>query len=163
MSRQQNVETYLSQNLWLSGGAITTEQALLGADALTHSAVDALADANKVIIVIPQGWLAMELRFYSDAAENVDDIVQLYTEAGEDHYRHFAQNTIVVGTQENGSYHFHDTLTSANDAWFTRTTDVSNANNTFASYVFNTHAYSNILIIASDLDSTLIGVDYRKL
>jgi len=161
--RQQNVETYLGQNYWLSGGEITTEQALLGASALTHDMVEALADAKKVLIAIPQGWLAMELRFYSDGAENVDDIVELYAEAGEDNYRHFATNTIIVGTQEYGSYHFHDTLTATNEAWFSKMAEVSPADDTFASYVFNTHAYSRILVIASDLDSTLIGVDYRKL
>ncbi len=155
-------ESYLKQYYWRTGGTITSQQALLGATALTHAAVELLADAKKVIIEIPQGWMAMEIRYYSDGAANIDDIVQLYAEAGEDHYRHFAQNTIIVGTQDYGSYHFHDTITPANKAWLTRNNEVSPANNTFASYVLNTHANSRILVIASDLDSTLLGVDYRK-
>ena len=164
--RQQLQEKYLAQYLWQAGGTIITQQALLGASALTHAAVKALAAANKVLIEIPQGWLAMELRFYSDAAANVDDIIQLYTastsDSKPDHYRHFAQLTIIVGTQVYGSYKFHDTITPANEAWITRNNEVSPANNTFGSYVLNTHGNSRILVIASDRDSTLIGVDYRK-
>jgi len=161
--RQQNVETYLGQNLWLPGGTITVQQDLLGPSALTHAAVVTLADANKVVVDIPQGWLAMELRFYGDAAAETVDVVQLYAEAGNDNYRHFAQNTLIVGTQEYGTYKFHDTITPANEAWFTRPNEVSPANNTFGSYVFNTHAYSRVLVIASTLGSTMLGVDYRKL
>jgi len=160
--RQQLQEKYLAQYYWQSGGTITIQQAMLDADALTHAAVKALATANKVLIEIPQGWIAMELRFYSDGAENVDDVIELYAEAGEDHYRHFAQNTIIVGTQDYGSYHFHDTITPANEHWLTRNNEVSPANNTFGSYVLNSHAHSRILIIASDLDSGILGVDYRK-
>jgi len=161
--RQQYTENYLAQQVWRSGGTITTQQALLGATALSHSAIKTLADAKKVLIDIPQGWVAMELRFYSDGAENVDDIVELYAEAGEDHYRHFAQLTIVVGTQNYGSYHFHDIIIPANEAWMSRPNEISQANNTFASYVLNTHCYSRILIIASDLDSSTIGVDYKRI
>ncbi|MHC4121947.1 MAG: hypothetical protein ACYSSI_00105 [Planctomycetota bacterium] len=164
--RQQQQEKYLAQYLWQAGGTITTQQALLGASALTHAAVEALADANKVLIEIPQGWLAMELRFYSDAAANIDDIVQLYIAATSDslpdHYRHFAQLTLIVGTQVYGSYKFHDTVIPANEAWITRSNEVSPANNTFGGYVLNTHGNSKILVIASDLDSTTLGVDYRK-
>ena len=164
--RAGETESYLKQYLWLAGGTITTQQALLGASALTHAAVKVLAAAKKVLIDIPQGWLALELRFYSDASANVDDIVQLYiaatSDSQPDHYRHFAQLTIIVGTQVYGSYKFHDTITPANEQWITRSNEVSPANNTFGSYVLNTHGNSRILVIASDLDSTLLGVDFRK-
>lgn len=164
--RQQNVEKYLGQNFWRSGGEITSQQALLGASALTHAAVKALANTKKVLIDIPQGWIAMELRFFSDGAADVDDIVQLYAAATSDskpdHYRHFAQLTIIVGTQVYGSYKFHDTITPSNEQWITRNNEISPANNTFGSYVLNTHANSRILVIVSDLDSTLLGVEFRK-
>ena len=163
--RQQLQEKYLAQYYWQAGGTITSQQALLGATALTHAAVKALAAAKKVIIEVPQGWLAMELRFYGDtsATNNTDDIIQLYAEAGEDHYRHFAQLTITIGTQDYGTlYHFHDIIAPANEQWLSRCNEVSPANNTFGSYVINTHAHSRILVIASDKDCTTIGVDYRK-
>jgi hypothetical protein len=159
-------ESYLKQYFWQSGGTITSAQALLGADALTHAAVEALAAAKKVLIEIPQGWVAMELRFYSDAAANTEDVLELYaastSDSNPDHYRHFAQLTTLVGTQEYGSNKFIDTITPANEAWLTRNNEISPANNTFGSYVLNTHGYSNILVIASTLNSTTFGVEYKK-
>ena len=122
--RQQNVEKYLGQNFWQDGGEITVQQALLGADALTHEAVKALADANKVLITIPQGWIAMEIRFYVTGTEEDSNILQLYaastSDSKPDHYRHFAQLTTLVGTQEYGSNFFVDTISPANEAWMTR-------------------------------------------
>ncbi len=76
--KQQLQEKYLPQFFWQLGGEITVQQALLGASALTHAAVEALADANKVLIAVPVGWVAMELRFFSDGAENVEDVIELY-------------------------------------------------------------------------------------
>lgn len=165
--RQQNVEGYLGQNFWQAGGEITVQQALLGAAALTHAAVEALADANKVLIQIPQGWIAMELRFYSDGSDNDSNVLQSYaastSDSDPDNYRHFAQLTTLVGTQEYGSNKFIDTITPSNVAWMTRPNDISPANNTFGGYVFNTHASTNILVIASSLVSTTLGVEYRKI
>jgi hypothetical protein len=158
-------ESYLKQYFWQSGGEITVQQALLGASAITHAAVKALADANKVLIEIPQGWLATELRFYSDAAANTEDVVELYiaatTDSEPDHYRHFAQLTTLVGTQEYGSNKFIDTITPV-DMWLSRNKAVSPANNTFGSYVFNLHGNGSILAIASTLNSTTLGCEYKK-
>ncbi len=157
-------ESYLKQYYWQSGGTITVQQALLGASALTHAAVKALA--NKVLIKIPQGWLAMELRFFSDSAADTSDVLQLYAAASSDskpdHYRHFAQLTNLVGTQDYGSNKFIDTITPANEQWITRNNEVSPANNTFGSYVVNAHGHGNILVIVSTLNSTTIGVDFKK-
>lgn len=165
--RQKETEQYLGQNFWRAGGTITTQQALLGASALTHAAVKALADAKKVLIEIPQGWVATELRFYSDGNANDTDVLQLYaastSDSRPDHYRHFAQLTTLVGTQEFGSNKFIDTITPANVAWMTRPNEISPANNTFAGYVLNTHASTHILVIASTLVSTTLGVEYRKI
>lgn len=164
--KSNELESYLKQYFWQSGGTITVQQALLGAAALTHAAVKTLAAANKVLIEIPQGWLAAELRFFSDGSDNDVDVVQLYaastSDSLPDHYRHFAQLTLTVGTQEYGSNTFHDTIVPTNEQWITRNNEVSPANNTFGSYVLNTHAHSRILIIASTLVSTTLGVDFRK-
>jgi len=159
-------ESYLKQYYWQAGGTIITQQALLGADALTHAAVKALAAAKKVIIEIPQGWIAEELRFYSDSAENTVDVVELYaastSDSKPDHYRHFAQLTLTVGTQEYGSNKFHDTIVAVSN-WLTIKGAVSPANDTFGSYVLNNHGHNKILVIASSLttDAT-IGVEYKK-
>jgi len=163
--RAGETESYLKQYFWKAGGTIITQQALLGASALTHAAAKALVAAKKVLIEIPQGWLAMELRFYSDAAANTSDVIQLYmastSDSNPDHYRHFAQLTNLVGTQEYGSNKFIDTITPV-DMWLSRNKAVSPANNTFGSYIFNTHGHSHILGIVSTLNSTTLGVEYKK-
>ena len=158
-------ESYLKQYFWQVGGTITSAQALLGATALTHAAVEALADIKKVLIEIPQGWIADELRFYSDSAAGTVDIVELYaastSDSNPDHYRHFAQLTLTVGTQEYGTNKFHDTVVAESN-WLTDKGAVSPANDTFGSYVLNTHGHSHILVIASTLGSTTLGVEYKK-
>ncbi len=163
--RGGETESYLKQNFWQSGGEITVQQALLGAAALTHAAVEALADANKILIAVPQGWLAEELRFYSDSAAGTIDIVELYAAATSDskpdHYRHFAGLTLEVGTQEYGSNKFHDTVSVVTN-WLTNKGAVSPANNTFGSYVLNNHGHGHILVIASTLVSSTLFCDYKK-
>ncbi len=158
-------ESYLKQYYWQPGGTITSAQALLGAAALTHAAVKTLAAAKKVLIEIPQGWLAEELRFYSDSAAGTIDIVELYaastSDSEPDHYRHFAQLTLTVGTQEYGSNKFHDTVVAVSN-WLTGKGAVSPANNTFGSYVLNNHGHSNVLVIASTKGSTTLGCEYKK-
>ncbi len=158
-------ESYLKQNFWQPGGNITVQQALLGAAALTHAAIEALAAANKVLIEVPQGWLAMELRFFSDSAEDTEDIVELYAAATSDsqpdHYRHFAQLTLTNGTQAYDSNTFIDTIVPVSN-WLTNKGAASPANNTFGSYALNLHGHGNILVIASDLNSSTLGVDYKK-
>ncbi len=159
-------ESYLKQYFWLTGGTITSAQALLGAAALTHAAVKALADTKKVLIEIPQGWLSEELRFFSDAAANTEDVIELYaaatTDSNPDHYRHFAQVTLTVGTQEYDSNKFHDTVVAVSN-WLTKKGAVSPANNTFGSYALNLHGHGSILAIASTLNSTTLGIDYKKI
>ena len=124
-----------------------------------------MADANKFLIEVPQGWLAEELRFYSDSAENTVDVVELYAastyDSKPDHYRWFAQLTLTVGTQKYGSNLFHDTVVAISK-WMTKKGAVSPANNTFGSYSLNNHGHSNILAIASALGSTTLFCDYKK-
>ena len=158
-------ESFLKQNFWLTAGEITVQQALLGASSLTHASVEALANANKVLIQIPQGWLAEELRFFSDSAAGTVDVVELYiaatSDSNPDHYRHFAQLTLTVGTQEKGSNKFHDTVVAVSN-WLTNKGAVSPADDTFGSYVLNNHGHGHVLVIASTLGSGTLSCDYKK-
>lgn len=158
-------ESYLKQYFWQDQGGITVQQTLLGASALTHAAVKVLADANKVLIEIPQGWVAAELRIYSDSAENTEDVIELYAAATSDskpdHYRHFATLTTLVGTQDRGSDKFIDTI-NADSNWLTNKGAVSPADDTFASYALNLHGHGHILAIASTLASTTLSIEVKK-
>ena len=165
MSREKDTEQYLKQYFWTDKGSITVAQSLLSASSLTHAAVKALADANKVLIEIPQGWVAAEIRLYSDAAADIEDVVELYaastSDSKPDHYRHFAKLNTIVGTQERGSDKFIDTI-NAQGAWLTNKGTVSPADNTFASHAFNLHGHSHILAIASTLASTTLSIEIKK-
>ena len=158
-------ESYLKQYFWQPAGSITVQQALLGPSALTHAAVKALAGANKVLIEIPQGWVAAELRLYSDSAADTEDVIELYAAATsdslQDHYRHFATLKTIVGTQERGTDKFIDTI-NADSNWLTNKGAVSPADNTFASYALNLHGHGNILAIASTLNSTTLSIEIKK-
>ena len=158
-------ESYLKQYYWTAGGEITYAQDLLGAAALTHAAVKALDNTKKALIEIPQGWLAGEFRFYSDGSENDSNVIELYaastTDSKPDHYRHVAQITTLVGTQEYGDNFFIDTITPVSN-WLTNKGAVSPANNTFGSYALNFHGHSSILMIASTLNSSTVGVEFKK-
>lgn len=161
-------ESYEHHHFWQApdNNLITVEQALLGATALDYDSVESLAIANKVLVEIPNGVVAIELRFFGDisATADTDDVLQLYAIAGEDNYRWFAQLTIVIGTQDYGTlYHFHDGITPANEAWIDTPAEASPGNNTFGSYAFNTYGHTKILVIASDLDCTTIGVEWRQI
>lgn len=158
-------ESYLKQYYWQAGGEITSAQALLGASALTHATVKALAGNKKILIEIPQGWLAGEFRLFSDSAADTEDVIELYAAATSDskpdHYRHFATLTTLVGTQEKGSNKFIDTI-NAVSIWLTNKGVVSPADNTFASYAMNFHGHGSILAIASTLNSTTLGIEVKK-
>ena len=163
----KNSESYERQEYWQtpSNNTITSQQALLTGANITETVFDALAATKVVFINVPNGAVSMELRFYGNVAADADDVVQLYACASVpdgDFYRHFAQLTIVMGTGYfDGTNTFHDTMTPANEAWLSAAAEISPANNTFAAYTFNLHKHNKIAVIASDLDGTLIGVQYR--
>lgn len=181
MPRQKFTESYLSQARWIrdgdkvfghpensSGytynGKITT-QADAGDYAVTardNTSVEALADAKKVIFYIPQGWVTFEIAYRSDGSDGDDSIVQVFIASGPDHYRHIDQHTIVQGTQiySTGIY-FVDTITSVGETWLTDTRQPS-PTNSIASYPVNCHKYDRVWIVANDLDTTTIYVDFKQ-
>ncbi|MCK5610252.1 hypothetical protein KAR91_50735 [Candidatus Pacearchaeota archaeon] len=170
MGRAQFTETYLEQKYWNtpSNNIISSQQALLQTTALTHAAIEALADTKKVLIDIPQGLVAMELRFYGNDSDNGTDNVELYmaatTDSKPDYYRHFAQLAIIAGTMVFATdLEFYDTITPANEAWLTAAAEVSPANNTFGSYAFNTHGNSKLLVTASSAINTNLYVQWRQM
>lgn len=148
-------------------GTISSEQALLGDSAADHASVEALAEAKKVLITIPNGVAAVELRFVAVGTANLDDILQLYmaatTDSITDHYRHFSQLTITLGTQTfTATQEFFDTIVPANEAWLSTIAEMSSSANHIGGYVFNTHGNNKLLIIASDLDNTSIDVHWKE-
>ena len=182
MPRQELSESYLSQARWIANGdkvfghpehsngytynGIITTQADAGDYAVTarsNTSVEALAAAKKIIFYIPQGWVSLEFRYRTDGSEDDDSVVQVFAAAGKDHYRHVDQHTIIQGTQlySTGIY-FNDTITSAGETWITATSEPAPTNG-IASYIMNCHKYDRLWIVANDLDTTSIYVDFKQL
>lgn len=172
----QNSKTYQNQTFWqivktsvgVDDNLITTQQTLPAGANITHAVVEALADANKVIITVPNGVSAIELRFYGDDSDAGADTVELHagatTDSLTDFYRHFAQLALTMGTgQRTAALTFYDTIVPANENWLSTMAEASPANNTFASYVFNTHGYNKFLVTVSSAISDNLYVEWKEL
>jgi hypothetical protein len=128
------------------------------------AAVEALAAAKKVIIKLPPGIVSLELRFRSDGNENDDSIIQIFAAAGVEHYMWQDQLTVTQGTQlYSGSIYFVDTIVSAGEAWLSDTRQISPAADHVARNVMNVHGYDRLWIVANDLDTTSLYVDWKQL
>jgi len=159
-------EDYVHQFTWEEAGSITAEQAALAVDARDDASVEALDSTKKVKIVPNDGTVALEFRFRSDADDDaVDSVLELYAAAGDDHYTRIAQLTIKEGLQEHSTgIFFADSITEALNNWIsdTKVVQPSSPDDHIARYVLNAHGYDRFLFIASDLDSTTIYVDVRR-
>jgi len=179
--RQQFTQSWIEHTLWYKDGdiideapynhtaydgSITTQCGATDYDGtlgMADATVEALADAKKIIIEPRPGAPALALRFRTDGSANDDNIIQLYTTAGIDHYQHFAQLTVTQGTQlySTGIY-FCDKITPANENWYSTMTELDASGiNFIGGFVFNLHGCSKILILCNDLDTTTQYVDWR--
>lgn len=151
------------QTRWVYGGSITSEEAALGVDERDVATAEALTSTKYVLITPVAEPKGMLLRFRSDGDENVDSVLHLYASRG-DYYHRIAQLTITQGTQDTSTstIHFVDTITPASeDALFDG--EESDLADMIAHYYFRTLGFSRFLILASDLDSTTVYVDYAPL
>jgi len=146
---------------WRNAGSLTTEQAVLTTDK-SAATVNALTSTGTVFIAPTDNTVAIELRFRCTGTEDVDDIVTLYGMRGTDHYTRMATLTLINGTQTDGTYTFHDTVTIGNEKWIDDIVDMSDAADGIARVCFNTHGYSKFLLIANDLDNDAILVDWVR-
>jgi len=166
MSVKQFSEDFLSHYYWQNAGVITSEYS--GDDAaplpteLDYDTIDELDSTKKIIIEPPNGVVAIELRFRSDGSENDANVAPLYAVAGRDHYRLVDTLTVTQGTQiySTGIY-FADTVAAAGETWLSTTKEPSPADS-MASYVLNVHGYDRFLLVASDLVTTSLYVDWRR-
>jgi hypothetical protein len=177
MSLAQSTEGFLHHQFWVEdgdqmhwrennevyGGKITTQAdaADFAVTARDDAAVEALADAKKVLIKPPNGIVSLEFRFRSDGSENDQNVVEMFAAAGVDHYRLIDQLTLDQGTQVfSGSIFFVDQIAQSGTEWITSPSPVSPANS-IGSYVINRHAYDRFWFVASTLATTTLYIDWR--
>lgn len=146
---------------WVKAGSITVEHADLGKTARDVATVDAIASTDTIKLV-PRGPgpYAMLLRFRSDGADGIDDVLQLYAARGNDFYSRVAQLTTVVGTGDaDGDNHFIETITPAEEDGHYDAEEQNRTIDRTAHYYIRIFGCDRFVILASDLDSTTLYCD----
>lgn len=151
----------LSAN-WKTVGSITIEHSDLGVAGRDVATVDGWFTGNIIkLIPPPNGPYAMLLRFRSDGAEDVDDILQLYAARGNDFYSRVAQLTTTVGTGDTtvDTIHFVDTISPSEEDGHYDAEEQNRTDNRTAHYYCRVLGNDRFIILASDLDSTTVYCD----
>lgn len=139
---------------------ITVANGALAVDGRDYATVDAIADANKKVITLDDGTVAIECRFRFDGTENDTNVFQVYGMRGDsDHYQRIGQVTVLQGTQDCSVGHFGDELTLANDAWHNEANvrthvGVQTVTDEIGRLRLNTLGYKKILFVLSSLDAS---------
>jgi len=161
-------ERHTRQYGWVNVGSITAVvaagQAPIDVDKRADADVEALAAAKKALFLATNGTVAIEIRLRADGANNDAYEIQLYAEAGTDHYTKIADLTCTQGTQDgDAAEHFIDTISEANKDWLTTPRVVDAQAEHIARYVLNVHGYTKFLFVCTDLKSaTNIYIDARR-
>lgn len=183
--RQQFTQSWIPHTKWIQdtdvvpwppyngdkyAGKITEECATTDYDGtlgMADATVEAIAPSagyvKKIIIKPPVGTPAIALRFRTDGSAGDDNVIQLYTECGIDHYQHLAELTLMQGTQlYSGSIYFDDGVTpTATEKHYSTVTELTGTDDFIGGYVFNLHGADKVLILCNDLDTTTQYVDWR--
>lgn len=150
----------MAQNIYEFGGTITASQTAFTTDK-SAATVDALA-ATKTAFVLPaNGTIALDIRFRGVMTNGHSNVLNLYAMRGiADHYTLIATLTLITGTQiySTGNL-FVDTIAISNEKWFDEIVVVSDEANGIARIGFNTHGFSNFVLIATTLNSTSVIVE----
>lgn len=146
---------------WKTAGSITVEHAELGVTGKDVATVDGYFTGMTIKLIPPtNGPYAMLLRFRSDGAEDVDDILQMYAARGSDFYSRIAILTTVVGTGDaDGDNHFIDTISPSEEDGHYDAEEQNRTDNRTAHYYCRVFGNDRFIILASDLDSTTVYCD----
>ena len=171
MSVKQFQEAFLSHYYWHKDGSATpwlgddtiydgkiTIQAAAGdfnVSNRTDALVEALTETKKVLIKLPVGIVAIELRFRAAGSTSDQHVLPVFLAAGVDHYDLVVALTIDQGTQLYvDPIYFCDTVVPATEKWLTDQTELSTTANNIGRYTMNVHGYDRIWIVASTLDKS---------
>jgi hypothetical protein len=189
--KQQLTESYLSHKRWIVdgdkvfghpeygngytyNGKITTA-AVAGdwnKDNRGNTEVEALADAKKIIFYVPQGWVALEMRWRFNGTAGDQHVLQCFAAAGKDYYDRFATLTIDTGDMQHTAgaagtgIVFIDTVVPSVERWLTTQTELTSTADDIGRYTMNLHGCDRIWAVASTLDTansgTTLYVDFKQ-
>ncbi len=148
---------------WTDLGVVTTSQAALATTQFAKDTAEALTATGILKAKIPYGAANIELRFYGTASNSDSNVVNIYGARDNDgYYQLLATLTLTTGTAQKGAGTelWADTVAETVDATpIGSGAPISPANDSIARYYFKPGGYKDILIIATTLNSTDVGVE----
>jgi len=159
----QNVRQEVIPSGWIDLGVVTAAQTALATTQFAAVTAEALAAAGIINKHIPHGAANLELRFYGTASANDANVVNIYAKRDSDgYYQLLATLTVTSGTAQKGAATelWADTIVEDVDATpMASGAVISPADNSIARYYFKPGGYKTLLIIATTLNSTNLGVE----
>lgn len=151
-------ELAVYQDTWQTAGTITASQTALDVNDRDATFVDAIPDANKVMIKVSTLTNKLETRFQTSAVADANDhVVNHYVSRGSaDHWDLATVLTLTSGEQQaDGGAFFIDTITIT-ETFNNAGTIVNSDANGIARYDLDVDGYSDHLFIATTLDPNVV-------
>lgn len=157
------VEQQVTPSGWKDLGTISTVQAALATTQFAVAVAEALTSTGILKAEIPYGAANVELRFYGTASDADDVVLNIYGKRDNDgYYQLLATLSLIHGTGQKGA---------ATELWVDKITEdkdftpgavggaLSPDDNSIARYHFKPGGFKDLLIIATTLDGTDVGVE----
>lgn len=148
---------------WKDLGVITVAQTALATTQFAVAVAEALASTKIIKAEIPHGAANVEMRFYGTASDADSNTINIYGKRDNDgYYQLLATLTLVTGTAQKGAATelWVDGVTEDKDFTSGVAGGVIHVNdNSIGRYYFKPGGYKDLLIIATTLGSTDIGVE----
>ena len=145
------------------GSVITTTQSALATTQFAVATAEALTTTGILLAEIPYGAANVELRFYGTTTADDDVVLNIYGKRDSDgYYQLLLTLTMIHGTAQKGAGTelWVDSITETKDFTIGSTgVALSPADDSIARYGFKPGGFKNLLIIATTLDGTNVGVE----
>ena len=148
---------------WKDLGVITATLTALATTQFAVAVAEALTSTSIIKAPIPYGAANVELRFYGTTSDADDVVINIYGKRDNDgYYQLLATLTMVHGTGQKGA---------GTELWVDKITEtkdftpgvagvaISPDDNSIARYAFKPGGYKDLLILATTLDGTDVGVE----
>jgi len=148
---------------WQDLGVIETADVAWATTEFAKAVAENIVSTIALQADIPHGAANVEMRFYGTASDTNSDVLNIYgRREGDGYYRLLATLTVVSGTAQKGAATelWKDEITETKDYTLQESGAViSPADNTIGAFYFKPSGYEKLMIIATTLNSTNIGVE----
>ena len=148
---------------WTDLGTVSTSQAALATTQFAKAVAEALTSTGIILVDIPHGAANVEMRFYGTATNADTNTINIYGLRDNDgYYQLLLTLTLTTGTAQKGATTELWADGVAEDKDFTPGAvgaALSPDDNSIARYHFKPGGFKDLLIIATTLDGTDVGVE----